>query len=223
MANQFPSYGKNNNAPYDRHNDQGAQSTEIDYGDIPDNMNEQDMRAYLALESKLVMPNQKKRDSFEQQWNNGRSKYDNNSNNKQKTNNDSNIDFVPPPPQQMNFAFQQQNRPPYQATQMNFAYQQQNKQYQANNGYKSQNSASNSQSPPQRHRNDTNTTVSSVYPDSHYHDNVIDRMSTVTIVSKGKHRREHSFKKQQIHQPNNNVNLPPLSQGKPNNQVVQFP
>eukprot|EP01083_Nonionella_stella_P199960 732829_1 len=96
MANQFPSYGKNNNAPYDRHNDQGAQSTEIDYGDIPDNMNEQDMRAYLALESKLVMPNQKKRDSFEQQWNNGRSKYDNNSNNKQKTNNDSNIDFVPP-------------------------------------------------------------------------------------------------------------------------------
>eukprot|EP01084_Bolivina_argentea_P293792 505362_1 len=102
MANQFPSYGKNNN-------DQGAQSTENDYGDIPDNMSEQDMRAYLQLESKLIMPNQTKRDSFEQQWIDGlynhsnnkqliitNSKYDNNSNNKQKTNNDSNIDFVPP-------------------------------------------------------------------------------------------------------------------------------
>eukprot|EP01084_Bolivina_argentea_P293796 505370_1 len=123
MANQFPAY--------DRHNYQGAKSTEIDYGDLPDNMNEEDIRAYLALESKLVMPNQKKRDSFEQQWNNERGKYsnyNNNGNNKQKSKNDLDIGFRPPPPQQMNFAFQQQNRPPYQATQMNFAYQQQNKQ-----------------------------------------------------------------------------------------------
>ena len=65
MANNFQ-YGKR---------ERSAQSIEIDYGDIPDNMNEQEMRAYLALESKLVMPNQKKRDSFEQQWNQKRAQY----------------------------------------------------------------------------------------------------------------------------------------------------
>ena len=75
---------------------------------------------------------------------------------------------------------------------------------------------------------------------------VVDRMSTVTIVSqKGKHRREHSFKKQPVQQMNNpmyiqqgqqmnnnpnqqmnnrnNNNLPPLSQSNPQNSTAQFP
>ena len=96
--------------PYTK-NDQGAQSTEIDYGDIPENMNEQAMREYLALESKLVMPNENKRDSFEQQWNQQRAKYQ------------------PQQPQQQQQQQQQQQISNYQhattsSNGMNFAFQQ---------------------------------------------------------------------------------------------------
>ena len=112
MANNFP-YGKQ---------ERGAQSTEIDYGDIPDNMNEQEMRAYLALESKLVMPNQKKRDSFEQQWNQQRAKYQQ-------------------PSGQQSTQPQQQQQPKYQQAQtsnngMNFHFQNQQRPQQQNNGYR---------------------------------------------------------------------------------------
>ena len=101
-SNHFP-YGKQ---------EKGAQSTEIDYGDIPENMNEQDMRAYLALESKLVMPNQKKRDSFEQQWNAQRQKYNNNNNQAQSISQSQN--YQQAANNGMQFAFQQQQKPKYQ-------------------------------------------------------------------------------------------------------------
>jgi len=48
--------------------------SEIDYGDIPENMDEAAMRKYLMQESNLVMPNKPKRDSFEEVYNTERQK-----------------------------------------------------------------------------------------------------------------------------------------------------
>jgi len=205
-----------NHFPYGKQGP-GAQSTEIDYGDIPENMNEQDMRAYLALESKLVMPNQKKRDSFEQQWNQQRAKYQ---------------------PQQP----PQQQKPNYQQAKttnngMNFAFQKQQKPQQ-NGGYR----------PKPNYKNTVSSTTSKTTvhsntaysPDQHDYDpNVVDRMSTVTIVSnKGKHKRDHSFAKQPVgaqyvaqghhgqqqgQQGQQGQNLPPINQSTTQNQTAQFP
>jgi len=97
--------------PYTK-NDQGAQSTEIDYGDIPENMNEQAMREYLALESKLVMPNENKRDSFEQQWNQQRAKYQPQQPQQQQQQQQqiSNYQHATTSSNGMNFAFQQKQQ-----------------------------------------------------------------------------------------------------------------
>ena len=65
----------NNNNNNDYTNMYRGNSTEIDYGDVPENMDEAQMRAYLELESKLVMPNHQKRDSFEDEWKSKRNKY----------------------------------------------------------------------------------------------------------------------------------------------------
>jgi len=53
-------------------------NSDIDYGDIPSNMDEQAMRKYLDMESNLVMPGAKKKDSFEAEWTSERQKLNSN-------------------------------------------------------------------------------------------------------------------------------------------------
>eukprot|EP01084_Bolivina_argentea_P071317 129697_1 len=173
----------------------GNNSTEIDYGDVPENMDEEQMRAYLALESKIVMPNQEKRDSFEAEWKNKRNKYSNNhpsQNNKNK--NQSNNQYNYQQPQQHQQQQQQQQK------QSNFNYNKTN-----------------------------NNTITNINNNTYQNDNnyMVDRMSTVTMVSNksGNHRREHSFKKQNIMQ-QQMTNLPQINQSMPqnnNNNTANFP
>lgn len=66
----FPS-----NSVSDVGNTSNTLHAEIDYGDIPENMDEQAMRKYLEAESNLVMPNAvKKKDSFEEIYSSERQK-----------------------------------------------------------------------------------------------------------------------------------------------------
>eukprot|EP01084_Bolivina_argentea_P248475 415652_1 len=152
--------------------------TEIDYGDVPENMDESHMRAYLALESKLVMPNQNSTDSFEQQWKHGRQEYSPETK----------------PPQQ-----QQQQPQPYPAK-PNYNYK--DSQTEALSGDKGDKSRFRNDT------NTTNTTVaSSVYPDSAaYTTSIIDRNSQVTMIPQKNMRTQHSFRKQPInkHEPQHN-------------------
>merc|ERR1719397_1289961 len=70
----FPSNSASDNGG----NANNTLTSEIDYGDIPENMDEQAMRKYLDMESNLVMPNAKKKDSFEAEWTSERQKLNKN-------------------------------------------------------------------------------------------------------------------------------------------------
>eukprot|EP00484_Ammonia_sp_Unknown_P030403 CAMPEP_0197037604 /NCGR_PEP_ID=MMETSP1384-20130603/14767_1 /TAXON_ID=29189 /ORGANISM="Ammonia sp." /LENGTH=429 /DNA_ID=CAMNT_0042467925 /DNA_START=77 /DNA_END=1366 /DNA_ORIENTATION=+ len=186
-----------------------AFSTEIDYGDVPENMDEEQMRAYLALESKLVMPNQKRRDSFEQQWNSGREKFQPNAEpnsppNAQTKANANGLEQAQSPQSNVGSPFSYQ--PSYQTSQASHASHRQQMPPQQAGPHTHRTQSNNNQYANYGARNTTmssthsskmvSPTNSTYVTNSGYDPNQIDRMSTVTIVSeKGKHRKEYSFAK----------------------------
>jgi len=157
----------------------GSQSAEeIDYGDIPTQFGEDQMRAYLSLESKIVMPGHKKRDSFEQQWSSGREQHTQQQQNGQRTPNE------------------EKSSRPHNSVQFNATVHTASPPRSSTQTTPNHSHHSNEQPRHHKYPSTTTTIASSIISptESEYGQNpMMDRMSTMN--SQATHRTQHSFKK----------------------------